>query len=356
VYEPVGELVFVKLTIYRDENGFAELQPAWNSLLARSRSDNLFLTWEWQSTWWRCLGTGDLWLLAWHQDATLVGIAALYLATDQKGTRRLALVGCIEVSDYLDVIADANYAEPVLQALLAWLTGPDAPAWDVLDLCNLPQVSPTPRQLPELAAGMGLAALTEVDDVCPVIALPDDWEVYLEQVVNKKQRHEIRRKLRRIEREARVHCYVVGEGQDLAEETAAFIELHRLSTQEKHSFMTPDMQAFFQEMTQAMAKAGWLYLTFIEVNGDRAAAMLGFLYHDHLLIYNSGYDPQAYADLSPGIVLTSYTIQDAIGQGVQVFDFLQGDEVYKYRFGATDTVVYRTQVWRDGSKATPDGR
>ena len=84
--------------------------------------------------------------------------------------------------------------------------------------------------------------------------------------------------------------------------------------------------------------------------------MLGFLYHDHLLIYNSGYDPQAYADLSPGIVLTSYTIQDAIGRGVQVFDFLQGDEAYKYRFGATDTVVYRTQVWRDGSKATPDGR
>lgn len=345
----------MNLTIYRDEAGFAELRPSWNSLLVRSRSDSVFLTWEWQSTWWRCLGTGDLWLLAWHEDTELVGIAALYLVTDPAGARRLALVGCIEVSDYLDVIVDARYEEPVLQALLAWLTGPEAPAWDVLDLCNLPQVSVTPQQLPELAASMGLAALTEVEDVCPVIALPDDWEAYLEQQVNKKQRHEIRRKLRRIEREAQVHCYVVDPGYDLAQETAAFIDLHRLSTQDKHSFMTPDMQVFFHEMTQAMAEAGWLYLAFVEVNGDRAAAMLGFLYHNRLLIYNSGYDPEAYAELSPGIVLTSYTIQDAIRRGVQVFDFLQGGEVYKYRFGATDTLVYRTQVWRDGSAAAPDG-
>ncbi len=192
--------------------------------------------------------------------------------------------------------------------------------------------------------------------MCPVIMLPDDWEVYLEQVVNKKQRHEIRRKMRRIEREAEVRWSVVDERSDLGQETAAFIALHRLSTQEKHSFMTPEMEAFFHEIAGVMAAAGWLYLTFIEVNGDRAAAMLGFLYHDRLLIYNSGYNPEAYAELSPGIVLTATTIQDAIRRGVQVFDFLQGDEVYKYRFGAEDTVVYRTQVWRDGSAGAASGR
>ena len=65
---------------------------------------------------------------------------------------------------------------------------------------------------------------------------------------------------------------------------------------------------------------------------------------DRLLVYNSGYDPVNYAELSPGIVLTSYIIEDAIKRGIKVFDFLQGNEVYKYRLGATDTVVYDTQI------------
>jgi CelD/BcsL family acetyltransferase involved in cellulose biosynthesis len=74
--------------------------------------------------------------------------------------------------------------------------------------------------------------------------------------------------------------------------------------------------------------------------------MLGFVYNDRLLVYNSGYDPTNYAELSPGIVLTSHIIEDAIRRGMRIFDFLQGDEIYKYRFGARDTVVYTTELWR----------
>jgi CelD/BcsL family acetyltransferase involved in cellulose biosynthesis len=39
-------------------------------------------------------------------------------------------------------------------------------------------------------------------------------------------------------------------------------------------------------------------------------------------------------------------IQDAIRRGRRIFDFLQGDEVYKYRFGATDTIVMHTSISR----------
>ena len=126
----------------------------------------------------------------------------------------------------------------------------------------------------------------------------------------------------------------------------AFIQLHRLSTDEKHSFMTPAMQGFFQEITRAMHAADQLYLAFIEVNSAKAAAVLAFQYKGRLLIYNSGYDPTQFAELSPGIVLTTYMIEDAIQRKLQVFDFLQGSEVYKYRFGAVDTFVYDTQIMR----------
>lgn len=339
----------LQLTVYRDQSGFDALEPEWNALLARSSSNQLFLTWEWQSTWWRCLGEGDLWLLAWRDAAKLLAIVPLYLTTDPNGSRRFSLVGCIDVSDYLDFIIASGHEQTIYSALLDWLETPDAPAWDVLDLCNLPQASPTHRLLPELAAQRGWRAVTDVEDVCPVIELPTDWEAYLEGHVNKKQRHEIRRKLRRAEREAQVHWYVVNSTHSLPDEMDAFISLHRLSTQEKHSFMTPHMENFFHAAVTAMHRAGWLYLAFLELNGEKAGAVLAFHYRDRLLVYNSGYNPGRFAELSPGIVLTSTIIQDAINRGIRVFDFLQGDEEYKYRFGATDTLVYRTQIARRGA-------
>ncbi|MEZ4769953.1 MAG: GNAT family N-acetyltransferase [Caldilineales bacterium] len=334
----------MQLKVFKDETGFDALRPHWNGLLASSPANTLFLTWEWQSTWWRCLGDGDLYLLAWFDGDRPVGIAPLYLTQDDDGARRFALVGCVDVSDYLDVIAASGWEEAVYGALLDWLHSPAAPAWDVLYLCNLPQDSATHSQLPEIAAGRGLSCVVEVEDVCPVIQLPADYDTYLMDVLSKKQRHEVRRKARRIEEATRVRWYAIDDSSDVQAETDAFIELHRLSTTEKRSFMTPDMQAFFREIVRETHEAGWLYLAFIELNGQRAAAMLGFVYDGRLLVYNSGYDPQSFAELSPGIILTSYIIEDAIDRGLRIFDFLQGDEVYKYRFGASDTLVYAVTI------------
>lgn len=336
----------MNLKIFTDKRGFAALQAEWNPLLARSRFDVLFLTWEWQTTWWRCLGEGELYLLAWYDADRLVAIAPLYRHQDDSGLQRFDLVGCVEVSDYLDLIVEAGREEAVYNALLDWLDSAACPAWDVTGLCNLAEASLTHRLLPELAASRGLEAVTSLEDVCPLILLPGSFEAYLQENLSKKQRHEVRRKLRRIEEEAAVRWYAIDSASDLGQETAAFIHLHRLSKQEKHSFMTPEMEAFFREITQVMYQAGWLYLAFIEVNGAKAAAVLGFIHDGRLLVYNSGYDPASYSELSPGIVLTARIIEDAIQRGLHVFDFLQGNEVYKYRFGAQDTAVYSTVIRR----------
>jgi CelD/BcsL family acetyltransferase involved in cellulose biosynthesis len=336
----------VDLKLYTDDSGFAALHDDWNTLLASSRANTLFLTWEWQTTWWRCLGEGDLWLLAWYDGDWLVAIAPLYLHRDHAGRCRFDLVGCVEVSDYLDLIVEDGREEAVYGALLDWLGSDACPPWDVTGLCNLAEASLTHRLLPELAASRGWEAVTSLEDVCPLILLPDSFETYLQETLSKKQRHEVRRKLRRIEEEATVRWYAVDDGADLAQESDAFLHLHRLSKDEKESFMTPEMEAFFREAIQVMHQAGWLYLAFIEVNGAKAAAMLGFIYDGRLLVYNSGYDPASYSELSPGIVLTARIIEDAIQRGLRVFDFLQGNEVYKYRFGAQDTVVYSTTIRR----------
>lgn len=356
-------------TLYRDESGFDALKDEWNGLLKRSRFDTIFLTWEWQTTWWRHLGRnrGPLYILAGRDGERLVAIIPLYLQED--GGKVLQVVGCIEVSDYLDLIMEAGREEEVYEDFLGWLAGPDAPPWDSVDLCNQPGVSLSHTRLPELAEAAGYAVEVFQEDVCPIITLPRPgeggvaaaWEAYLEKL-DKKERHEIRRKLRRLEREApdAEIRFVDGNGQsraDLPAAVDAFIGLHRNSRSDKHAFMTPEMQAYFRAIAEALAERGWLQISFLEIGGQAVASYFCFDYgpvgdddgHDaarDILVYNSGYDPTNAPQLSPGWVLLGRVIEHAIRLGRRHFDFLQGDEDYKHRFGGVDTPVFRTIIRR----------
>ncbi len=337
----------MELTLYPDSEGFADLRAEWNELLGRSHFDTIFLTWEWQSTWWQQLGRarGPLFLLAARQAGRLVGIIPLY-RTGTPGAYTLQVVGCVEVSDYLDLLVESGQEEAVYAAFLDWLAGPQAPAWDCLELCNQPAASLTHSRLPSLARQHDWWVEVVHEDVCPIVDLPESWDAYLEQL-DKKQRHEIRRKLRRVEREAAdARVRFVDGGDALDAEVDLFVELHRRSDTLKSEFMVPQMQAFFHAIARVAAEAGWLQLSFMEVAGRPVASYFCFDYRDQVLVYNSGYDPELYPQLSSGWVLLAHVIQRAIEHGRTRLDFLQGNEDYKYRFGGKDTLVYRTLIRR----------
>jgi CelD/BcsL family acetyltransferase involved in cellulose biosynthesis len=340
--------IWVKIKTYTELSGFDALAGEWNDLLKRSAFNTLFLTWEWQRTWWEHLGEGDLFLITMRDDeGHLTGIAPLYRTVSANGERKLSIVGCVDVSDYLDIIVAQGREKEVYGALLDYLDSDEMVGWDSAELCNVPEISPAHQALAEIAVEHGYEFRTIVEDVCPVIDLPATWDEYLASL-DKKQRHEIRRKMRRIEREADVNWYIVDQDRNLSEEIEAFIELHQKSSADKDDFMDKQMKGFFRAVAHVLQPPGWLQLAFIEVDGKKAASMLNFDYEDAILVYNSGYDPQRHAHLSSGIVLLAYCIQHAIELGRARFDFLRGDEPYKYRFGAKETKVYRLVIAREG--------
>lgn len=334
----------MQTTIYRNASGFDTLASEWDDLLGRAIKAPIFMRHSYQRTWWQHLGNDDLVLVALRHDAgQLVGLAPLFCRVNEAGQRELTFVGCVDVSDYLDLVIDQDYGPEVRQALLDCLASDQVPAWDRLYLCSLPHDSGTHTQLAEAARARGWQVEVRQQDVCPVITLADSWDGYLAGI-NKKQRHEIRRKMRRIETNAEVNWSVVDSEAGLTEAMDTFIDLHQKSTQDKKDFWSEELIAFFRVIAVEMAQAGWLKLFFIEVNGVKAATLLCFDYDNELLIYNSGYDPDQFANLSPGNVLVSYTIQEAIKLGRRRYDFLRGDEVYKFRFGAEAEPVYDLYV------------
>jgi CelD/BcsL family acetyltransferase involved in cellulose biosynthesis len=253
------------------------------------------------------------------------------------------LVGGTEISDYLDIIAPVERNREACAALLDTLeTGFP---WHILDLRCLPSASPTVSTVAEQARAQGWQVQQVTEDVCPVLELPGTWEEYLANTLNKKQRHELRRKMRRAEESAHVDWHWVS-AEDFETGLATFFQLHKASHPDKDAFMDEQMQRFFGAVTRAALDQGWLRLSILRFNGQPVASYLCFDYGNDRLVYNSGFDLSAYADLGPGIVAVGYLIDDAIQHGLKRFDFLQGNERYKYEFGAVDTEVLRLLVRR----------
>jgi CelD/BcsL family acetyltransferase involved in cellulose biosynthesis len=114
---------------------------------------------------------------------------------------------------------------------------------------------------------------------------------------------------------------------------------------QKERFLTEAMRHQMRAAIWAAFQAGWLQLAFMEVDGQKAAGYLNFDYHDRIWVYNSGLN-FAFREYSPGWVLLGNLLQWANEHGRQAFDFMRGDEEYKYRFGAIDRHIVRASLRR----------
>ena len=334
----------------------------WADLLSRAASDVVFLTWQWQTLWWRHFGEAEnckLHLLVMRDNGgALAGIAPLFVAyvplppaqEYSRGRQRpegqgepmriVRLVGGIDIADYLDVIAPPDRLSAVWAAALDYLVERRG-EWDVIDLHSLPQWSASRHVLPQLGEERGLHTHVFPEDACPVRQLPEEWDTYL-MSLRKKDRHELRRKVRKLEGRTDVRWRLIHptDSQAMSEAMHVFLDLHRKSDAAKAEFMNEQMAAYFRDMAESLASTGWLELAVLDIGDQHAAAYFSFDYGSRLYLYNSGYDPKL-ASYSAGIALLAYRIHKAILQDLRIFDFLRGDEPYKYDFGAKDTYVYR---------------
>lgn len=323
--------------VLTDASAFQILRTEWLDLLATLPFQSVFFTPQWQATWWQHFGAPyQLHLLTVRsEDGTLHGLAPLMRRKHEETPGRLEFIGDTEWCDYLDVlIAPGQQQEEVRAALVEALV---AEVNDDQELClrNLATESPTLAFLRDGLGENGLSLETDIIETCPVITLPSNWDDYL-LTLRGKDRHEMRRKIRRAEAAATLQYYVTAESDRLEEDIETFIALHRMSQQHaKQAFMSPEKAAFFQNMVRALWPQGWVELAFLYADGHPIAALCCFPYGARYSAYNSGYHPD-YAELSAGIVLFAERIRSAITRNFAIFDFLRGNESYKYRFGATD--------------------
>jgi CelD/BcsL family acetyltransferase involved in cellulose biosynthesis len=171
-------------------------------------------------------------------------------------------------------------------------------------------------------------------DVTLELELPATWDEYL-GMLKGKQRHEVKRKSRRLHEAADINFRVVESAELAARELDTFFKLFKLSAGEKENFLTEQMKSYFRSLAQSMADARMLKLFFLEVDTEPVAASMCFDFNSTRYLYNSGFDPR-FRSLSVGLMCKILSIKDAIELGRKKYDFLKGAETYKYRLGGIE--------------------
>ncbi len=331
----------MKVEFWAENIPWSDLEKDWNFLLERSSFLQPFFTPAWYKVWCRHFGNPpQVKLFSIREENDQILGLGIFKEENRQGERRkISLLGSRDVWDYRDFIISAGREKEFFEKFTNFFA--ESP-WEILELKGISEFSPTYKILPHIMETKGLGISKEVEEVSLYIDLPNSWDGFLANL-KAKERHELRRKIRRLQSAGDFKVEVFREWLSPTEEIEKFFALHRQSSKNKAEFMTPQMEGFFRDLAREFHQEGWLDLSFLKIKGKEVAAFFSFNFQDTYYLYNSGYDPD-YGKLSPGIVLAAYSIQEAIKKGKKRFNFLRGREDYKYRLGGQEEKIFKIRV------------
>ncbi len=314
------------------------LWSAWQNARHLYTGVPLFVTPPWLDAWLNTLGRGTsltLWIA--HGPGGFEGYCPVKVS---KGVGVFA--GDPEVCDYFDVVAIPGKEDDVCRAFLQAAHQMNLKA---LDLFPVRPASTVMTHFVPLCRTLGYEVSVERSDVTVEMPLHGSWEAYL-QSLNGKQRHEVRRKMRRLEEAGPVRFRVVTSPAEVEPALEVFFHLFQSNRDDKARFLTPSVRAYLEALCRTMAHEGLLRLSILDLNASPVASALCFDDAEAVFLYNSGYDA-AFGHLSVGLMHTVFTIKDAAELGRRRYEFLRGDENYKFRLGGREVPLYRVRISLD---------
>ena len=271
------------------------------------------------------------WIVSVRKNDRLIGVAPLL----RDGTTA-RFIGSIDVCDHLDVVTSPEHGAEFCDTLLETVR---REAINRLDLGLLRPDSAVMSCLASRARLRQCRVAVSQEDLLFELDLPASWESYLE-LLEGKQRHEIRRKLRRLDQHTAFAFRLVSGPAAVAAAMDQFVELFRRNRPEKAAFMSPAMEGFFRSLAGGLPQTR---IGFLDVDAVPAAAVMCFDHRHTRYLYNSGFNP-AFSHLSVGILCKVLSIRDAIARGMKTYDFLKGNEDYKRRLRGRPVALYRCRI------------
>lgn len=328
---------------------FESLKGEWNALLAESRSDCIFLTWEWLFTRWKYFSQQrQLHIVTVRECNKLVAIAPLAIHGWQ--WRRLRPFSTLEFlgmdgvgSDYQDIIVHRNHEGNVISSLARHLANDGI----IIELSRVIRATALARNLALHLQQIGWSSVDMAADVCPYIALSGkSWSTYLSGL-GSEHRYNVQRRTRNLSKAGRVDIQQIGDESERREAMKLLINLHQMRWRERGgsgAFSNNSLLRFHGDFSQMALHRGWLRLYLLYIDGIPAAAWYGFHYKDVFYFYQSGFNTE-FKKFSVGLVIMGHAIQRAIAEQAAIFDLLLGDERYKFLWACKEHELVRLGIY-----------
>lgn len=334
------------------EEAFAAYRGAWNALLDESASESFFLRWEWIYTFWRTIERrgATLLVLVCHDGERLVGIAPLYAypSTFMKWpVRKIAFLGDRVASDYMDLIVLPGYEARCCRSVFRHLQQ-DCPVR--YDLIELDAVGSDSNLYRYVSAPCATDASTSVAFrfQCPRATLRSSFENYLKGL-SSGTRYAMGRRERGFANEFPRHQVTNVDMTREPELLDVLFELHRRrwETATVASTFHSDFRMRFNRDLLGRLGEGDGYFTVVSTDGRPVSIVYTFAYKKNAFFYQNGWAPE-FAHHGVGLIGIQHAIRHAILAGFASFDFLRGEEDYKYKFCRDVRSAYVVRIFGNG--------
>jgi CelD/BcsL family acetyltransferase involved in cellulose biosynthesis len=332
----------IRVETVSDYQAFLDLESVWNELAEAAGLDHPFLEHAWVRTWWECFGAGStLHILVVKAGDQPIAIAPLILTPIRMWgikVRRLGFFYNAHVprADFLI----GQRPEEAYRAIWSHLSR--RRGWDLLELCQLPEGSPTLDAARRLAVADGYPTGAWPSGASPYLPLRTSWGQYFDSL-SAKYRGNLRNRFKRLSAIASVEIEAITSDEKLAEALESGLRLEAAGWKGKSRTAIscdPNTSRFYSMLARRAAESGWILLYFLYAGSKQVAFEYCLSYKNRVHRLKSGYDP-SYARYSPSNLLSCLVLRNAFEQGVTEYDFLGGSEDWKLKW----TKQVRPHFW-----------
>lgn len=325
-------------------NDLIDLREEWQALQERSSARGIYQTWEWVSTWWEhCGDDKQLWLLQARDDrGSLIGLGMLALDSHQpqlgsaegRRWRQLEFIGARDNCEHLGFLLEPGEESRIVQAFMRAIKRRQR-SWDALHLSGIPSDSALLGTLQRL----DIPWQRGPSMIAPYIPLTDDWDEFFNRLSAPKRKAQ-RRRLRLLDKEFPDNWAFqqVTRPNELRPALDQLVRLHQAVWEDRGeagAFGDPGRKEFVYALAERFLAAGWLRLYHVTIDGKMTAILFGYEHRGRVYDLVSGIDWD-YRKYNVGHILTQLAIHNAVRNGVDEYDFLWGEEPYKYEWRAQD--------------------
>jgi len=332
------------------QSGFLQLQSDWEQLFRRNSRHSPFLAWGWVNAWLAFLAGPHELLIACHRDIAGELDFVLPLIRRARG-RRIGKPGVVfacsfgpECSEKLGWLCspalDDVSATMVAEAVSRFLN-----SRDFIALAPLDDAGNLPEKLRSAVRSRGRTTSIGPDVVCPTLELPDSWESYLQQL-SSNFRSQVRRSERNFNGsgELRIRVLEAANAKEFAHKLIG-LNQSRMRVKGQISSMEDEaFQAFLLDAIPYMASQDIAWMDVVESGSEIVGVALNFVHGSGIYYYSGGFEDR-FSKSRPGTALFAAAIRRGIESEYKSFNFLRGDEPYKYRWGARDVIDRRAIIF-----------